>query len=50
MSNCTKCTEKPIVKENMCEVCYESHNAWLRELTTPQLDDDQWYTLYERKS
>ena len=44
---CTKCTVKPIVKEHMCEECYESHNEWLRELSAPKQDSDQWYTLYE---
>ena len=46
---CTKCTMKPIVKEHMCDDCYESHNEWLRELSAPKQDDDQWYTLYESK-
>ena len=46
---CTKCTVKPIVKEHMCEECYESHNEWLRELSAPKQDDDQWFTLYESK-
>ena len=47
---CTKCTVKPIVKEHMCEECYESHNEWLTELSAPKQDDDQWYTLYESKA
>ena len=47
---CTKCTVKPIVKEHMCEECYESHNEWLRELSAPKQDSDQWYTLYESKA
>ena len=46
---CTKCTMKPIAKEHMCEECYKTHNEWLRELSTPKQDDDQWYTLYESK-
>ena len=50
MSYCTKCTVKPIVKEHMCEKCYTDHNEWLRELSTPKQDDDQWYTLYESKA
>ena len=44
---CTKCTVKPIVKEHMCDECYADHNEWLRELSAPKQDDDQWYTLYE---
>lgn len=44
---CTKCTVKPIVKERMCEECYTEHNEWLRELSAPKQDDDQWYTLYD---
>ena len=44
---CTKCESKPIVKEHMCEECYKSHNAWLRELSAPKQDDDQWFTLNE---
>ena len=44
---CTKCTVKPIVKEHMCDECYESHNKWLTELSAPKMDDDQWHTLYE---
>lgn len=47
MSNCTKCTVKPIVKEHMCDECYAEHCQWLRELSAPKQDDDQWYTLYE---
>lgn len=47
---CTKCTVKPIVKEHLCDDCYESHNEWLRELSTPKQDDDHWYTLYESKA
>ena len=47
---CTKCTVKPIVKEHMCDDCYETHNKWLRELSAPKQDDDQWYTLYESKA
>ena len=47
---CTKCTVKPIVKEHLCDDCYESHNEWLRELSAPKQDDDQWYTLYESKA
>ena len=47
---CTKCTVKPIVKEHMCEECYESHNEWLKELSAPKQDDDLWYTLYESKA
>ena len=47
---CTKCTVKPIVKEHMCEECYESHNEWLTELSAPKQDDDQWYTLYKSKA
>ena len=47
---CAKCTVKPIVKEHMCEECYESHNEWLRELSAPKQDDDQWYMLYESKA
>ena len=44
---CTKCTVKPIVKEHMCGECYTDHCQWLRELSVPKQDDDQWYTLYE---
>ena len=44
---CTKCTVKPIAKEHMCEECYTDHCQWLRELSAPKQDDDQWYTLYE---
>ena len=44
---CTKCTAKPVVKEHMCEECYTEHCQWLRELSAPKQDDDQWYTLYE---
>ena len=44
---CTKCTAKPVVKEHMCEECYSDHNEWLRELSAPKQDDDQWITLYE---
>ena len=44
---CTKCTVKPIVKEHMCEECYAEHCQWLRELSAPKIDSDQWYTLYE---
>ena len=47
INNCTKCMVKPIVKEHMCEKCYTEHCQWLRELSTPKVDDDQWYTLYE---
>lgn len=47
MTNCTKCTVKPIAKEHLCDDCYESHNEWLKELSAPKQDDDQWYTLYE---
>ena len=47
MTNCTKCTVKPIVKEHMCEECYTDHCQWLRGLSTPKQDDDQWITLYE---
>ena len=47
---CTKCTMKPIAKEHMCEKCYTEHNEWLKELSAPKLDDDQWYTLYESKA
>src|SRR5699024_2518357 len=43
----TKCTDKPNVKEHMCEECYTEHCQWLRELSAPKQDDDQWYTLYE---
>ena len=50
MTNCTKCTVKPIVKEHMCEKCYTEHCQWLRELSAPKQDDDQWYTLYESKA
>ena len=44
---CTKFTAKPIAKEHMCEECYSDHNEWLRELSAPKQDDDQWITLYE---
>ena len=47
---CIKCTVKPIAKEHMCEKCYTEHNEWLKELSAPKLDDDQWYTLYESKA
>ena len=47
---CTKCTVKPIVKEHMCDDCYTEHCQWLRELSAPKQDDDQWYTLYESKA
>ena len=47
---CTKCTVKPIVKEHMCEECYAEHCQWLRGLSAPKQDDDQWYTLYESKA
>lgn len=50
MNNCTKCTVKPIAKEHLCDDCYESHNDWLRVLSTPKLDGDQWYTLYVSKT
>ena len=46
---CTKCTIKPIAKEHMCEECYTEHCQWLRELSAPKQDGDQWYTLYESK-
>lgn len=48
-ANCTKCTVKPIVKEHLCEECYTEHNAWLKELSGPKIEDDQWYTLYVSK-
>ena len=44
---CTKCTVKPVAKEHLCDDCYESHNEWLRELSAPKQDSDQWFTLYE---
>ena len=44
---CTKCTVKPIAKEHMCDECYTEHCQWLRELSAPKQDGDQWYTLYE---
>lgn len=47
---CTKCTVKPIVKEHMCDECYTEHCQWLRELSSPKQDSDQWYTLYESKA
>lgn len=46
---CTKCEKKPITKEYMCEKCYTDHNKWLRELSTPKQDGDEWFTLYESK-
>ena len=46
---CTKCTVKPIVKEHMCDECYTDHCQWLRELSAPKQDEDQWITLYESK-
>ena len=46
---CTKCAVKPIVKEHMCEECYAEHCQWLRGLSAPKRDDDQWYTLYESR-
>lgn len=30
---CTKCEIKPIMKQHLCNDCYESHNEWLRELS-----------------
>ena len=36
MTNCTRCTVKPIVKEHMCDDCYESHNEWLAEVSAPK--------------
>ena len=47
---CTKCTVKPIVKEHMCEECYTEHCQWLRGLSAPKHDDDQWFMLYESKA
>ena len=47
---CTKCTVKPIVKEHMCDECYTDHCQWLRELSAPKQDSDQWYTLYESEA
>ena len=44
---CTKCTVKPIAKEHMCDECYTEHCQWLRELSAPKQDEDQWITLYE---
>lgn len=48
MTNCTRCTEKPIVKNHMCEEWEEELNEWLRP--KPELDGDQWYTIYESKA
>ena len=47
---CTKCTVKPIVNEHMCEECYTEHCQWVRGLSAPKQDDDQWFTLDESKA
>ena len=44
---CTKCEKKPIAQEHMCEKCCTDHNKWLRELSAPEQDGDDWFTLYE---
>ena len=45
---CTKCTERPIVKNHMCLKCENEINEWLKELPkSKKIDDDDWYTLYE---
>ena len=47
---CTKCTMKPIVKEHTCDDCYTEYCQWLRELSAPKQDSDQWNTLYESEA
>ena len=47
---CTKCTVKPIVKEHMCEECYESHNEWLRELSAPKCTYCEQESEYQQDS
>lgn len=49
MTSCTKCTEKPIAKEHLCEECYVEHNDWLKEdfSTEVLIDADGFYTVYE---
>lgn len=46
---CTKCTERPIVKNHMCLKCENEMNEWLKELPESKKtdDDDDWITLYE---
>ena len=45
---CTKCENKPVAKEHLCEQCYIVHKARLAELSAAKQDDD-WHTLYESK-
>lgn len=49
MTNCTKCSERPIVKNHMCEPCETAHVEWLKaEFSTEVLvDSDGFYTVYE---
>ena len=55
MTNCTRCTEKPIVNNHMCEECEAKHTEWLRDLVSGtttikdgiKIDADGYFTLYE---